>query len=152
VKSIVRFLLHRYWRLSRGLTMGVRGIVLDEAGRVLLVRHTYTRGWHLPGGGVEPGETAREALARELLEEAAVRVTAAPSLHGVFFNRRVAKRDHVLVYIVRAYEVIGPKAPDREIAEARLFPADALPPEATGPTRRRIGEVLGRPEVLPDIW
>src|SRR6202158_619064 len=47
--------LHLYWRLSRGMTLGVRAVVVDDLGRVFLVKHSYVTGWHLPGGGVEPG-------------------------------------------------------------------------------------------------
>ena len=46
-----------YWRLSRGMTLGVRALVIDEQRQILLVQHSHVRGWHLPGGGVEPGET-----------------------------------------------------------------------------------------------
>ena len=49
-------------RLWRGTTLGVRVIAFDGDG-LLLVRHTYVTGWHLPGGGVQAGETA-EAAAR----------------------------------------------------------------------------------------
>ena len=47
-----------WWsRLTRAKTLGVRVLVQAEAGRVLLVRHTYLDGWYLPGGGVDGGET-----------------------------------------------------------------------------------------------
>ena len=50
-------LFHVYFRLARPMTLGVRAAVLDAQDSVLLVRHSYTPGWHMPGGGVEPGET-----------------------------------------------------------------------------------------------
>ncbi len=58
--------------VQRPMTLGVRGLVIDRAGRVLLVRHTYVEGYYLPGGGVEGGETLERALTRELVEEANV--------------------------------------------------------------------------------
>lgn len=136
--------MHRYWLVSRGVTFGVRAVVLDGEGQVCLVRHTYVAGWHLPGGGVEAGEPALRALVRELREEAAVGLdgTCAPELHGVFLNTAHSRRDHVLVYVVRAFERLGVKRPDREIAEAGFFPLDALPPGTTGATRARLAEVM----------
>jgi ADP-ribose pyrophosphatase YjhB (NUDIX family) len=134
--------LHLYFRLVRGMTLGVRAAVLDEAGRVFLVRHTYVPGWHLPGGGVEVGETLQEALAKELREEACIRLTGEPVLHGVFFNRMASRRDHVAVYVVREFVVESAKQPDREIAEAGWFSLDALPEGTTAGTRRRLGEII----------
>ena len=148
----LRPVLHRYWRLTRGLTLGVRGAVLDPEGRVLLVRHTYATGWHMPGGGVEPRETALAALARELQEEACVALGAPPRLHGVFFNRKVGKGDHVLVYVVRDFAVVGEKRPDREIADVGFFPLDALPETTTAPTRRRLAEIAAGSTDLPEAW
>jgi 8-oxo-dGTP pyrophosphatase MutT (NUDIX family) len=86
----IRRVLHVYWRLARGMTLGVRALVVDAAGRIFLVKHSYVSGWHLPGGGVEPGETLLDALIRELREEGNLEPTAPPVLHGMFFNDRVA--------------------------------------------------------------
>ena len=41
----------------------------DDAGRVLLVKPTYKQGWDIPGGYVEPGESPKQAAAREVEEE-----------------------------------------------------------------------------------
>ncbi len=136
--------VHLYSRLMRGMTLGVRAAVLDEAGRVFLVRHTYVPGWHLPGGGVEVGETLRETLAKELREEACIRLTGEPVLHGVFFNRMASRRDHVAVYVAREFVIESVKRPDREIAEAGWFSLDALPEGTTAGTRRRLREIVGK--------
>jgi ADP-ribose pyrophosphatase YjhB (NUDIX family) len=138
---LVQRVLHAWFLTSRGLTLGVRGAVIDRDGRVLLIRHTYVAGWHMPGGGVEIGEDALSALARELAEEAEVALAAAPRLHGIFFNGHVSRRDHVLVYVVRDFTLTRPKRPDREIAEAAFFPLGALPEGVTRGTRERLDEI-----------
>ncbi len=138
---MIRRFLHLYWRMKRGMTLGVRGAVL-RGNEVLLVRHGYTPGWHLPGGGVEPGETFEEALAKELLEEGNVRVKGAPQLHGLFQNRNASARDHVAVYVVRDFDYGGPLAPTFEIMEAKFFPLNALPEDTTQSTRRRLSEII----------
>ena len=61
-------------------------------------------------------------------------------------SRQASHRDHVALYLVRSFEVLGPKRPDREIAEAGFFPIDALPDGTTPATRRRLAEVFdGQP-------
>jgi ADP-ribose pyrophosphatase YjhB (NUDIX family) len=133
---------HLYWRMSRGLTLGVRGLVLDEAGRIFLVKHTYVRGWHLPGGGVEPGETLLDALARELKEEGNIDLLEPPALHAVYFNTRVSLRDHVALFVVSAFRQPAPPVPDREIMAHGFFATDALPEDTVASVRARIAEVL----------
>ena len=139
---MIRRLLHLYWRFARGLTLGVRGAVLNGTGEVLLVRHSYARGWHFPGGGVEPGETLNEALARELSEEGNVRLTGEPALHGIFYNPDASKRDQVAVFVVREFEWGGPLRPTAEILESRFFPLAALPDGTSAGTHRRLDEIL----------
>ena len=68
-EPVIRRVMHFYWRFSRAATLGVRAMVIDGNDRIFLVKHSYVDGWHLPGGGVETGESLLEALARELAEE-----------------------------------------------------------------------------------
>jgi 8-oxo-dGTP pyrophosphatase MutT (NUDIX family) len=150
-ESAIGRVLHFYWRFARGLTLGVRGLVIDREGRVFLVKHSYTRGWHLPGGGVEVGETMLEALMRELAEEGNIQLTGPPQFHGVFFNPRISRRDHVALFVVRDFrQDVAPK-PTREIVAHGFFPLDAMPGDTTAGTRARIAEVLGGAPVS-DRW
>src|SRR3954447_11584919 len=138
----LRRLLHVYWRFARGMTLGVRGVVLDGDDRVFLVKHTYVAGWYLPGGGVGVGESFCDALARELMEEGRIELLGEPKLHGVFFNSHVSRRDHVAIYVIRHYRQDRLPEPNREIAGCGFFAADALPDDTTPGTRLRIAEVL----------
>jgi 8-oxo-dGTP pyrophosphatase MutT (NUDIX family) len=149
--ALVNRLLHFYWRFSRGLTVGVRAVALDGDGRVFLIKHAYSEGWHLPGGGVEAGETLSEALKRELWEEGRIELTGPPVLHGVYFHPLYSRRDHVTIYVVRDFRQTETPAPNREIAASGFFSVEALPGETTRGTRARIAEVLGQ-KPSPDRW
>lgn len=133
--------LHPFFLLKRPMILGVRAAAFDENGRVFLVRHTYVSGWHLPGGGVERGETAGEALAKELREEGNLNLPNQPELVGAYLNKAASRWDHVLFY--RCVDVVqsAPKQPDREIAEAGFFPVTALPVGTSTATRRRLAEL-----------
>jgi 8-oxo-dGTP pyrophosphatase MutT (NUDIX family) len=144
----LRRLLHVYWRFARGMTLGVRGVVLDGDDRVFLVKHTYVAGWYLPGGGVEVGESFCDALARELMEEGRIELLGQPKLHGVFFNSYASRRDHVAVYVVRHFRQARLPEPNREIADCGFFSRDALPIDTTEGTRLRIAEVLENKEPI----
>ncbi len=145
----LRRIFHLYWRLARGMTLGVRGVVLDGDNRVFLVKHSYVSGWHLPGGGVEVGETFRDALRRELMEEGRIEVLDEAALHGLFLNSHVSRRDHVAVYLVRHFRQDRPPEANREIVACGFFDCAALPAETTRGTRLRIAEVLENRAPLP---
>ncbi len=152
VERVRNRLFHLYFLMARPMTLGVRAIVHDEAAQsVLLVRHTYVSGWQLPGGGIEPGETAEEALVREVVEEGNVAVVGRPRLIGFHYNSSASRRDHVATYVVSDFRVLGPKVPDREIAEAGFFALADLPRETTQATRRRLAELTGEAAPSP-VW
>lgn len=148
-ESARRRLFHLYFRFARGMTLGVRGVVLDADNRVFLVKHGYVAGWHLPGGGVEVGEASRTALERELMEEGRIEIRGEPVLHGIFFNSHVSRRDHVTVYVVRDFRQDRKPEPNREIIDCGFFDADALPAGTTAGTRLRIAEVLHHEAPVP---
>ncbi len=144
----LRRAFHLYWRFARGMTLGVRAVVLDRDDQVFLVKHSYVSGWHLPGGGVEVGESFGEALRRELLEEGRIVLGGEPTLHGIFFNSHVSRRDHVAVYLIRQFSQDRLPEPNREIIDCGFFAVSALPAETTGGTRLRIAEALqGKPSI-----
>jgi ADP-ribose pyrophosphatase YjhB (NUDIX family) len=147
----IRRALHFYWRFARGLTLGVRGMVIDGTERIFLVKHSYVAGWHLPGGGVEVGESLLSALDRELREEGNIELGETPTLFAVYFNRRASRRDHVALYVVRSFHQSAPPKPNREIIAHGFFARDSLPEDTTLSTRARIAEVFeGRG--VPEVW
>ncbi len=150
-RTLTRTFLQSWWRLSRGLTLGVRAIVADEKSRVLLVKHTYVPGWHLPGGGVERGETMATALERELREEANIALDGPARLHGIFSSGKEFPGDHVAVFIAGDWRQNGPKAACREIVAAEFFAPSELPDDVTAATRRRLAEVFDGAD-LSETW
>jgi ADP-ribose pyrophosphatase YjhB (NUDIX family) len=133
------------------LTLGVRLLALDDAGRIFLVRHSYLPGLHLPGGAVDPGETCREAAAREAAEEGGLGLAAPPALFQVYMNPTGGRHDHVLLFVARGARQVRPRPRSLEIVAAGFHPAAPPPEDATRATRDRIAEVLG---ALPpaDRW
>lgn len=128
-------------RFSARTTLGVRALVRDPDGRVLLLRHTYVPGWYFPGGGVEAGETAGEAAAREIREETGVVLIAPPRLVSIHLNPRVSARDHVAFFHAET-AARAATARSGEIAEVGFFAPDRLPEGVTAATTRRIDELI----------
>lgn len=147
LEPLARPLFRAYSRRARGMTLGVRGLVTDEAGRVLLIEHTYVSGWYMPGGGVERGETAEEALRREMVEEAGIELTEPPTLISIDTDHRRYPGDHVLFYRVNGWRAV-PATSRGEIHDLGWFAPDSLPAGITPMTLRRVKVALGRATAL----
>jgi ADP-ribose pyrophosphatase YjhB (NUDIX family) len=147
-RILSRMLLQPYFRLTRGQTLGVRGVVRDEEGRFLLIRHSYAPGWMFPGGGVDHGESLEQAAARELREETGVSTGARPRLISLHTNFKHFKGDHVALFELENWQ--RKDTSSLEIAEVGFFSADDLPEGTTGGTKRRIAEIVNGGPAAPD--
>lgn len=151
--QVLRTRLHLFLvGVRKRLTVGARAVLIDGE-RVLLIRHTYLPGWHFPGGGVEPGETARAAAAREAGEETGYAVEGEPALLGLYLNRLAGgSRDHVAVYVWRQFRQERPFVANLEIAECAWFAFDQLPVDTEAGTRRRLAELRNTGNPAAPEW
>ena len=145
--DLVTKLYQKYWRFSRSVTLGAQGIVLDQDKKVLLVKHGYRSGWHLPGGGVEKNETTNSALEREIFEEAGIILKTPAKLHGIFTNFDAFPGDHIAVYIINDWEQPSIPKPNYEIIEQRFFAYPELPSEIAEGAKNRLKEVFDKAEI-----
>ena len=140
-QRLFRFVYRLYsvyvW-VARPLTMGVRIILMRER-EVLLIRQTYLDGWFIPGGGIHKGETLDQAIRREAREEVQAELGILELL-GVFSNFDAFKNDHTALFASRNFTLGG--GHDREVAEIRFFPFDALPADLAPAYRLKIAEYV----------
>lgn len=121
-------------------TVTAGAVVLDENGRVLLLKHVFRSGsgWGIPGGFIEKGEQPEAAIRRELFEEIGLKLAEA-ELAFV----RTLKRPQQVEMIFRCRPLTGEFAPRSvEIRSAEWFATDALPPELGRDQRRLIERAL----------
>lgn len=126
-----------YRRIVRPVTVGVRALVVHE-GQVLLVRQHGRAHWVLPGGGAGRGETLSQAAAREAREETGC-IVEPQRLLGLYSTIDQGMTNHVAIYVCRPLSPPRPRL-NYEIAEARYWPIDALPPTAHRMVRERLAE------------
>lgn len=134
----------------RRMTIGVRAALID-GDKVLLIKHSYIPGWHFPGGGVDHRETIEEGMRREVMEETGYQVTGEAPVFQTYLNSLPPHRDHIVLYICRAFEQAQPFKPNHEIIACEWFDRKSLPEDTSKATRAKIGEIFGeRPKAR--IW
>ncbi len=122
--------------------VGASAVIVDDGGRVLLVKHTYGRcNWELPGGHTDPGESAMETARREVREETGLRVRV-ERLSGIYYEPEVDM--HHFVFACRREDETEVLRPDgREISECGYWALEALPRPISDFTIDRIRHALG---------
>lgn len=140
--KIVQPLRRFYWWLVRPETRGVRAILVNTEGNILLVWHTYQGGWFLPGGKISGHESDQDALRRELREELGVETFVCFEKLGEYTNSYEYKKDTIAVFVLKNFTQTRKK--HFEIEEQQFFDPQNLPEGVTPGTRKRIEEWLGK--------
>lgn len=146
--TILKWVQDTFFLLFNKRTVGVRILVINDQ-KVLLVKHTYVPDWYTIGGGVDSGETPKQAIIRELQEESGVTLNGPPKLFSVYYDRRKQRDDYVIFYIGEA--AAQQQVKSDEIAEKKWFLLDQLPTDISPATLRRINEYLGK-TAIAEIW
>jgi 8-oxo-dGTP pyrophosphatase MutT (NUDIX family) len=124
------------------------GAVIDDTGRILLIRRVDNGLWAMPGGGLEVGETPVQGVVREVLEETGV--TCEPvALVGIYDSRLCGTPSLYHLYqfsfLCRPLpdiKVIDPPLHAHETLEKKWFLEDALPDDLDPGHIQRIPEAF----------
>jgi ADP-ribose pyrophosphatase YjhB (NUDIX family) len=150
VAQIIFRAQRRLWKLLRPRTRGVKVMLFNGAGDILLVRNSYGAPhlFVLPGGGVRPWEQPADAAEREIQEELGHKPEDLRPV-SMHFATSEGKRD--TVYLFAASFAAAPRPDGKEIVEAAFFRLDALPANVSPATARRIAEWTGE-AVVDGSW
>lgn len=138
LRTVIQNLVYRFINKK---TLGVR-VMLINGERILLVKHTYTKYWYVPGGAVDAGETTIEAAKREVLEEVNIKCEQLELL-GIYYSNHQKRDDYVAVY----YSLVDSnhyQIDNKEISEAEWFSYHELPKDISPATKRRIEEYFNK--------
>jgi 8-oxo-dGTP diphosphatase len=124
-----------------GRRVGVAAVVVNDAGQILLVRHTYGHlNWELPGGASEPGENFAETALRELREETGL-TASVDRVTGLYYKRE--DDSHHLVFRCKVENDVEPTPRSEEISACAYWSPVEVPRPISDFTLRRIDDALG---------
>jgi ADP-ribose pyrophosphatase YjhB (NUDIX family) len=129
------------WLAHAKYIHGVAGVIMDERGRVLLLKHRFWKEqrWGLPGGLARPGETLAATLRRELREETGLDVRPSKLL------RVNVSRGRLSQFVLLAECAGEPRAISPEIIDARFWEPAELPDNLLQSHRELIEAAPGMP-------
>lgn len=157
---MLKDLIGRIWgrvpRVLRRMTMRVTharftvtaaAIVVDNQGRVLLLKHRFRpgTGWGIPGGFIEAGEQPVEAVRRELREEVGLELVGVEVVATRAFQK---PRQIEIVFRCRPRGDAAPQSV--EIRKADWFSIDSLPEGLPADQRQLIKDILNDGVQRPD--
>ncbi len=125
--------------------VGGDAAVIDDAGRMLLIRRADNQRWAMPGGALEVGETPAQGVMREVLEETGIRCQPL-ALVGVYDSRLcgLPSRHHLylLTFLCKPLDdlEIQPSSHAHEVLDTGWFAEDALPNDIHPGSASRISQ------------
>lgn len=139
-----------YWQVFKPDVFGAKLIVFNDAGEVLLIRHSYGRSdlYMLPGGGIGKNEDPETGAMRELREEVQCHAENVTFL-AKFVDNAKGATNTVTVFTATTHD--QPVIDGKELIEARFIPPDNLPENVSHATVKRIAEALGK-QPVGDHW
>ncbi|MCP4922425.1 MAG: NUDIX domain-containing protein [bacterium] len=105
--------------------LGVSALIIKE-GKILLVEHTYKKGWSIVGGGVDSGEAPEDAAAREVYEEVGVKMKSPPEIFHLFHWGKGEKDSYGAVYLCTDFDM-EEGVRSFEIKQSKWFDLEDLP-------------------------
>jgi ADP-ribose pyrophosphatase YjhB (NUDIX family) len=118
-------------------SVSVAAVVLDDAGRALVIQRRDNGAWQLPGGVLELDEPIEAGVRREVLEETGLEV-AVGRLTGVYKNMKLG----VVALVFRAEVVGGTAGPTEESSAVDWWPAAKVAAEMNETFAARILDAL----------
>lgn len=117
---------------ANSVVPAVSAIVPDSDGRILLIRRTDNNYWSIPGGGLEPGESVSQAVAREVMEETGIacEVTGLVGIysdpnHVAAYADGEVRQEFSICFVTRMLG--GVTTTSLESSEVRFVPASEIP-------------------------
>lgn len=131
--------------------LGAAAIILDAAGRVLLVKHTYGKlNWDLPGGAAELNESVAGTAIREVREETGLVVMVERMVNRIYYCP-IYDMHHFLFRCRPVEAEQQPVATPPEISECGFFAVDALPRPISDFTVQRIRDAVDAALAEPSL-